>query len=276
MVAGTMSNVGKSLITMVMCRYFTKKGLDVVPFKAQNMSRKYVSIENGKGKIALAQYIQSVACEKEPTMDFNPVLLVPNDMKTQVYFMGELIGDLSSEGYMYDRKEKLYLDVKNILHGLSQRHDLVIIEGAGAFVEPNLKGSEIVNRSIASGVNAKVILVSDISKGGAFVQVAGTVELLDESERKLIRGFIFNKFHGNKSLLRDSPQELAKRYSILYFGTVPYFDNRLPDEDLMARKTSEIAFDDKSAMMEEIDRITEIVTQNIDMAKIEKVIFDEV
>jgi adenosylcobyric acid synthase len=272
MIAGTMSNVGKSTLVMALCRYFTRKGLNVAPFKSQNMSRKFINIQNGQGKIAIAQYVQAIACEKEPTMEFNPILIVPKEGKTQVYFMGEFIDYLTSERYMFDSKEKLFAQIRDILEKLSKNHDLVIIEGAGAFVEPNLKDSEIVNLRVAKSVGAQVILVSDISRGGAFAQVAGTIELMNKKEQKLLKGFVFTKFHGDKSLLKDGPQILAKRYSIEYLGTVPYFENKIPDEDLLTKKEGEIALDDKAQIIKEIDRITDFIIEHIDISKIERII----
>ncbi|WP_448377984.1 cobyric acid synthase [Fervidobacterium sp.] len=274
MIAGTMSNVGKSTLAMALCRYFTKKGLNVAPFKSQNMSRKFINIQNGKGKIAIAQYIQALACEKEPIMEFNPILIVPSEGKTQVYFMGEFIDYLTSERYMFDSKEKLFTQIKTILDRLSQKHDLVIIEGAGAFVEPNLKDTEIVNLRVAKSIGALVILVSDISRGGAFAQVAGTIELMDDEERKLLKGFVFTKFHGDKSLLKDAPENLAQKYSIEYLGTIPYFENKIPDEDLLTKKEGEVALDDKVQIIKEIDRITDFIVEYIDISKIERIIFE--
>ncbi len=274
-ILGTMSNVGKSTLTTALCNYFTKKGFNVVPFKAQNMSQKYITIQNGNGKIAIAQYIQSIACRKEPLMEYNPILLLPGNGKIEVLFMGKSIGAISSKEYMYSTKERLFNEVKNILVRLEEEHDLVIIEGAGAAIEPNLKDSEIVNMRIAKSVGANVILVADISKGGAFAQIAGTIELMDQKEKALVRGFIFNKFYGDKTLLKDAPEKLANRYKIEYLGTIPYFENNLPDEDVLKIKENEISLADKERLIEEIDKITEHVTEHIDIQKIEQMLFKE-
>lgn len=273
MVLGTMSNVGKSTLAMVLCRYFTKKGLDVVPFKSQNISRKFVPVNNGR--IATAQYLQALSCEKEPSVEYNPILLIPENNGVEVYFTGEFIGHLGSEKYMYESKERLLAKVLEILKNLSESHDLVIIEGAGAAIEPNLKDTEIVNMRIATSVAANVILIADISKGGAFAQVVGTLELMSPDERKLVKGFLFNKFFGDKSLLKEAPDELAKKYSIEYFGTIPYFENRIPDEDVIDTKQGEFNLENKKALMEEIDRITEFVVDQIDISKIEKIVYEE-
>ncbi|ABS61216.1 Cobyrinic acid ac-diamide synthase [Fervidobacterium nodosum Rt17-B1] len=270
MVQGTMSNVGKSTITLALCRYFTNKGLNVFPFKAQNISSKFVDI--GDVKIASAQYFQAIACKKEPHVYMNPLLIVPRG-KLEAYFLGEYVDSFDSREYMYDEKKRILEKIIDILKDLERENDLVIIEGAGSCAEPNLRDREIVNMRIAMSVQSSVVLVADISLGGAFAQVAGTMELLEGNERSLVKGFIFNKFHGDKTLLGDFPNQLAQRYSIEYFGTIPYLENKLPDEDLKVSKFGELnTLEDISAIDAEIERITEHVISNIQIQKLERIL----
>lgn len=270
MVQGTMSNVGKSTITLALCRYFTNKGLNVFPFKAQNISSKFVDI--GGAKIAIAQYFQAIACKKKPQPYMNPLLIVPGE-KLEGYFLGKYMDSFSSREYMYDEKKHILEKIVDILKGLERENDLVIIEGAGSCAEPNLKDREIVNMRIAKSVQSPVLLVADISLGGAFAQVAGTMELLERQERILVKGFIFNKFYGDKTLLSDFPNQLAKRYSIEYFGTISYFENKLPDEDLKLSKFGELnTLDDISVIDNEIEKITEHIISNIQVQKLESIL----
>ncbi|MDK2870491.1 MAG: adenosylcobyric acid synthase [Pyrococcus sp.] len=235
MIQGTMSGVGKSLIAMALCRIFSDLGYDVVPFKSQNMSLNSApSIEGGE--ISRAQYLQAIACRKKPSIKFNPILLKPEgNMKSQVVFLGKPIGSVSARDYMLSRKVELFRKSMEVLRNLMKKHDLVIIEGAGSPVEINLKDYDIANMRVAREVNAPVILVADIDRGGSFAQIVGTMELLNEEERNLVMGFIFNKFRGDPSLLYPGFEFLEKKYGKPVLGVVPYIDHRLPEEDSLTK-----------------------------------------
>lgn len=234
MVQGTMSGAGKSLLVAALCRIFTNLGYDVVPFKSQNMSLNSApSIEGGE--ISRAQYLQAMACRKKPSVKFNPILLKPEGKaRSQVVFMGKPIGSVSARDYMLSKKAELFEKAVAVLRELMEEHQLVIIEGAGSPVEINLKDYDIANMRVAKAVNAPVILVADIDRGGSFAQLVGTMELLSEEERELVLGFIFNKFRGNASLLRPGFDFLEERYRKPVLGVVPYVEHRLPEEDSLA------------------------------------------
>ncbi|ASJ06897.1 cobyric acid synthase [Thermococcus pacificus] len=234
MVQGTSSGAGKSLLVTALCRIFSNLGYDVVPFKSQNMSLNSApSIEGGE--ISRAQYLQAIACRKRPSVKFNPILLKPEGkMRSQVVFMGKPIGSVSAKDYMLSRKEELFKKAMKVLDELKEGHDLVIIEGAGSPVEINLKDYDIANMRVAKHADAKVILVTDIDRGGSFASIVGTMELLSEEERELVMGFVFNKFRGDASLLRPGFDYLEKRYGKPTLGVVPYVEHRLPEEDSLA------------------------------------------
>ncbi|WP_297466370.1 cobyric acid synthase [Thermococcus sp.] len=231
MVQGTSSGAGKSLLVTALCRIFSNLGYDVVPFKSQNMSLNSApSIEGGE--ISRAQYLQAIACRKKPSVKFNPILLKPEgEMRSQVVFMGKPIGSVSARDYMLSRKEELFRKAMRVLDELKERHDLVLIEGAGSPVEINLKDYDIANMRVAKHANAKVILVTDIDRGGSFASIVGTMELLSEEERELVMGFVFNKFRGDASLLKPGFDYLEKRYGKPTLGVIPYVQHRLPEED---------------------------------------------
>ncbi len=232
MIQGTSSGVGKSLITMALCRYFRKKGLKVSPFKSQNMSlNSAVSIEGGE--ISRAQYLQAIACETPPSVRMNPILLKPDGRMTQVIVRGVVRGIVSPGDYMSDDKNELLNMALEDLEFLIEKNDVVVVEGAGSPVEMNLKDRDISNMKIAKAFEIPVILVADIEKGGSFAQVVGTMELLEQDERKLVIGYILNKFRGDPSLLGKYPSSLAKKYSFDFFGTMPYVKHKLPQEDSM-------------------------------------------
>ncbi|WP_231109779.1 cobyric acid synthase [Thermosipho melanesiensis] len=233
MIQGTASNVGKSIISMALCRYFTKKGVDVVPFKAQNISLNSVVSKEG-GEMAVAQYVQAIACEKEPSVLMNPILLKPDVLGSQLIVNGNPVRAVGNKKYMYSDKKWLFNQALSSLSKLMSKHELVIIEGSGSAAEINIK--DISNMAIAKAVNAPVILVSNIEMGGAFAQIAGSMVLFNDDEKKLVKGFIFNKFKGDKNLLGDFPIEFGKRFGIKYFGTVEYFKHNLPEEDILFEK----------------------------------------
>ncbi len=232
MVQGTTSGAGKSLITMALCRHFKRQGLSVAPFKSQNMSlNSAVSVEGGE--MSRSQYLQSIACEEPPSVKMNPILLKPEIDGSQIVLLGKPYGHLSAREYMYSKKEEFLSHSLESLDALIKTHDIIVVEGAGSPVEINLKSRDIVNMRIAKAFNIPVILVTDIERGGAFAQIVGTMELLEKDERSLVIGYLFNKFMGDKSLLGDYPDMIAKRYGIDFLGVMPYANHKLPEEDSM-------------------------------------------
>ncbi len=238
MIQGTASNVGKSLITLALCRILSKRGYKVSPFKAQNMSLNSIGV-NGK-EISIAQYLQCLASGVEPTPVVNPILLKPcSEGKSDVILLGEPFKKMNTMEY-YKNKEYLFKIVEDSLKKLMKENDIVVIEGAGSPAEINLKKYDIVNMRVAKSAKASVFLVADIDRGGAFASIVGTMELLDKSERELIKGFILNKFRGNPHLLKDGIEYLQKRYNKKVVGVVPYIENRIYEEDSLSLKEDKI------------------------------------
>ncbi|HAK47294.1 MAG TPA: cobyric acid synthase CobQ [Spirochaeta sp.] len=232
MIQGTSSNVGKSFLTAALCRIFYRRGINVVPFKAQNMAlNSFVTPEGDE--IGRAQVVQAQAACIAPHVDMNPVLLKPEaDAQSQVVLMGKAWKSLPAGEYYKERSE-LWGAVTASLERLDKKHDLIIIEGAGSPAEINLKKHEIVNMRVARHLNAPVLLAGDIDRGGIFAQLYGTLELLEPEERELIKGFVINKFRGDVKLLQpgiDMLTELTKGVPTL--GVVPYIrDIFLAQED---------------------------------------------
>lgn len=236
-ICGTGSGVGKSVIVAGLCRIFLQEGYKVAPFKAQNMALNSAVTPDGL-EIGRAQAMQADACGIRPSVDMNPVLLKPtSDVGSQVIVHGKPIGNMTANRY-YKYKPKIFGKVKQSLNRLLEKNDIVIIEGAGSPAEINLKKHDIVNMKIAKLINSPVILVGDIDKGGVFAWLLGTVDLLSADERKLVKGFIINKFRGDKSLLDSGLQFLETKSHKKVLGVVPYYkDIKLPEEDSLYFET---------------------------------------
>ena len=186
MVQGTMSGAGKSLLCAALCRIFAQDGLRAVPFKSQNMALNSFVTKDGL-EMGRAQVVQAQAAGVEPDVRMNPILLKPSsDVGSQVIVNGEVRGQMKASEY-FRTKRQLVPDILKAYDSLAEEADVIVIEGAGSPAEINLKSEDIVNMGLAEMVDAPVLLVGDIDRGGVFAQLYGTVELLEEKERRRIK-----------------------------------------------------------------------------------------
>ena len=235
MIQGTASNVGKSILVTALCRIFFRAGWRVTPHKAQNMALNSFVTADGL-EMGRAQVAQAEAAGLAPTVEMNPVLLKPTGNSTsQVIINGKPVGVMSAAQYHQGYSLKAFDAVKAALEKLSNEFELIVIEGAGSPAEVNLRDHDIVNMRVAKFLNAPVILVADIDRGGALASVVGTLELLEEDERELVKGIVINKFRGDVKLFLPAVDFLEKKTGKPVLGIVPYIERLgIDDEDSVA------------------------------------------
>ena len=231
MAAGTGSHVGKSVLAMGLCRLLRRRGLDVAPFKAQNMALNSGVTPQG-GEMGRAQINQAEAAGLTPHTDMNPILLKPfSDQASQVIVDGQVLGNFSGSEY-YALKRRLARRALAAFRRLATAHQIIVLEGAGSFCELNLKKHDLVNIYMAKRAKAKVVLTADISTGGVFAQLEGTLGLLTPSERRLVCGMVINKFRGDPALFKDGMELLEKHTGKPVLAMLPFFNHiSLPQED---------------------------------------------
>ncbi len=274
MVQGTASGVGKTTLVAALCRIFSDKGINVVPFKSQNMSN--FGYATPDFEISRAQAIQAMAarCKIEP--DLNPIMLKPlGNYYSAIYLNGKYFKKMHAKDY-YAKfvKTKGIKVATDSLFRLKKNYDLVILEGAGSPAEINLQKFDIANMRIAQKANASVLLVSDIDKGGSFASLAGTMTLIEKNYQKLVKGFVLNKFRGDIDVLKPGFRKIKQITKIPVLGTIPMIKTNLPEEDSLNVKPKEIKWtkNNISKIDRELDKLAKIVKNNLDLKAIEKMI----
>ena len=213
----------------------TWDGYRVAPFKSQNMALNSYITEDGL-EMGRAQVMQAEAAGIKPMVCMNPILLKPtNHTGSQVIVNGEVIGNMPAREY-FAYKKQLIPEIKKAFRELEDYADIIVIEGAGSPAEINLKQNDIVNMGLAKMVDAPVLLVGDIDRGGVFAQLLGTLMLLEEDEKSRVKGLIINKFRGDKSILDPGIEMLEEKGNVKVAGVVPYMNLALEDEDSLTER----------------------------------------
>ncbi|NCD08635.1 MAG: cobyric acid synthase [Negativicutes bacterium] len=235
MVQGTMSNAGKSLVTAGLCRVFNQDGHKVAPFKSQNMALNSFITRTG-AEMGRAQVVQAEAANIEPSVLMNPILLKPtSDRGSQVIVNGEAIGTMTAAEY-FAFKTKLIPEIMKAYNQLDSENDIIVIEGAGSPAEINLRGQDIVNMGMAKMAKSPVLLVADIDRGGVFASIYGTLMLLEEDERAMVKGIIINKFRGDINILQPGLEMIEKKTGIPVVGVIPMLKVDIEDEDSLSER----------------------------------------
>jgi adenosylcobyric acid synthase len=229
-VLGTTSHSGKSTLVAALCRIISNRGLRVAPFKSQNMSLNSWVTANGS-EIGIAQAVQAWAARVQPSEFMNPILLKPKgDRTSQVIVLGKPVADKSAEEY-YRGIDGLKQVVDGALDELEKEYDYIVVEGAGGAAEINLFDRDIANIYVAEHLQAPIILVGDIERGGVFASLYGTIQLLPPQVRSLVKGLVINKFRGDPAILQPGLEELEKLTGIPVLGVLPFLNLPIPSED---------------------------------------------
>ncbi len=238
LIAGTASHVGKSTLAAGLCRLLARRGVDVAPFKAQNMSnnaRVALTPAGEWGEIGVSQYVQARAAEAVATTDMNPVLLKPRgDGESQLVIDGEAVGHFAAGEYYESHWERARTAARDAHRRLAADHDVVVAEGAGSIAEINLHDRDLANLECARFADARIVIAVDIERGGAFASLYGTLELLPADVRNRVVGAVITKFRGDRSLLEPGIEEIEARTGVPILGVVPYDDPGLPAEDSLS------------------------------------------
>jgi adenosylcobyric acid synthase len=234
MVCGTASDVGKTHVVTGLCRLLARRGVRVAPFKAQNMALNSFVTPSGH-EIGRSQGVQALAARTTPHVTMNPILLKPTgDRSSQVVVMGEPWAELDAAAY-HEAKPHLLELVMTALQHLRNHYDVVILEGAGSPTEINLLARDIVNLRVARDAGLNAIVIGDIDRGGVFASLYGTVALLPDDLRVLVKAFVINKLRGDPALLLDGTGELERRCGVPTIGVLPWVPNvALDAEDSLA------------------------------------------
>ena len=274
MVQGTTSGAGKSTIVIGLCRLFSDRGYNVAPFKAQNMSSNFFTTSSGS-KMALVQAIQAVAARKEPDPSMNPILLKPlGEYRSTVFLNGRFYSEMYAKDY-YEKfvLQQGFMMVLKALESLRSENDIIVIEGAGSPSEINIAKYDIANMLLAQEVGAPVIIVADIERGGCFASIVGTMQLLKQAHRGLVKGFLINKFRGDITLLAPAIKEVQKMTKKRILGILPKIEFNLPEEDSLVSGSMTRKSDvPRESWNWQIDLIAKAIKESIDMERMSKVV----
>jgi len=272
MIQGTSSGAGKTTLVTALCRVFANAGYSVAQFKSQNMSN--YSYKERDFEISQAQAIQAVAARTEILPHINPILLKPlGNYRSSVIVQGKFYKVMTAKAYY--EKFALTKGLKTALESLQvlkKTHDVIIIEGAGSPAEINLQKYDIANMLLAEKLSSPVLLVTDIERGGSFASLAGTMSLLPRKHQRLVRGFVINKFRGNKDLLKPGFRRIRQITSKSVLGVIPMVDLELPNEDSLDKKIHLFRKQNQKKLDCEIEKLARTVRKNLDMKKIERLL----
>ena len=268
MIQGTASGVGKTILTLALCRIFKQDGHSVSPFKAQNMTTNTCVTKPGH-EIAVSQWLQALAADAEQCADINPVILKPFEGQTQVVLGGKALGTIDAHNFK-EVKDKIVPEIMKAYNRLCDKYDIIVIEGAGSPAELNLNKDDVVNMGMAKRAKSPVILVSDIDRGGVFASLYGTVALLGDEERAYVKATVINRFRGDIAHFDGGIKIIEDITKLPAAGVIPYIKINLPEEDDLFR--SDKTFGTASDFESQFNNIAETVRNALDMKLIYRIL----
>jgi Cobyric acid synthase len=258
---GTSSGAGKTVMTAMFCRYLKRKGISAAPFKASNLSLNSFATKDGK-EIGMGQAFQALASEIDATAEMNPILLKPSGNGIQTVINGTVSKRSRSEM----ATEELLEEVLNAYDSLSRRYEAVVSEGSGSPAELNLTERDIANIRFPKERSVPSVLVGDIDRGGVFAGIYGTWLLLDEESKKLMKGFIINRFRGDDSILKSGTDRIEELTGMEFLGTMPLADLKFPDEDSLSMSSGKLSGSNiREAYLRNLDELVDIAEKHLDM-----------
>ena len=271
LVLGTSSSAGKTMMCAMLCRYFARRGLDPVPFKASNLSLNSYATKDG-GEIGIGQAFQAWSAGLEPETDMNPVLLKPSGNGViQAVVNGKPYKDYR-RGEMMDRAELLG-EAAKAYGRLSAKHGTIVCEGSGSPAEINIMDRDIANTGLMEVTDVPAILVGDIERGGVFAAIYGTWRIIPDHLRPRLKGFVINRFRGDASILKDAIDRIESMTGMRCLGVLPYVYLRFPEEDSCSRSEGKLEGSSvREAFLSNIDEFTDIaVSSGFDFEAVERI-----
>ncbi|MBO4797152.1 MAG: cobyric acid synthase [Candidatus Methanomethylophilaceae archaeon] len=261
LVLGTSSAAGKTTICAMLCRYYSGKGLDPVPFKASNLSLNSYATKDG-GEIGMGQAFQAWSAGLEPETDMNPVLLKPSGGGIiQAVVNGKPFIDYGN-GIELDRGKVMDEAVK-ALERLSEKHNIVICEGSGSPAELNLMERDIANTGLMERTGVPAIIVGDIEKGGVFAAIYGTWRIIPDHLRPRLKGYIINRFRGDAGILKPALDRIEELTGMKCLGVLPYVYLRFPEEDSCSSSKGRLEGETaREAFIRNIDEFADIAEKS--------------
>jgi len=268
MIQGTASGVGKTILTLALCRIFNQDGYLVSPFKAQNMTANTHITKEGH-EIAVSQWLQVLAAGALPCADMNPVILKPLKGQTQVVLGGKPFDTIGTHNFK-EIKDKAAPEIMGAYQRLCSKYDIVVIEGAGSPVELNLNSDDIVNMGMAKRAKSPVLLVSDIDRGGVFASLYGTVSLMNETEKSYVKATVINRFRGDIAHFAEGVKIIEDITKLPVAGVIPHTKINLPEEDALFGNNR--PFKKRMGFGGQFDHIAETVRNALDMRMVYKIL----
>ena len=261
MFIGTSSNVGKTLISAVFCRYLRSKMLSAVPFKAVSISPETFITDDG-AEIDTGQALRSWACDRIPSAKINPIRVKMTKDGRRTY--------VCRDGREICGRDEPMSSALDAFDSLCDLYDAVVAEGSGSAADTELYDQDVADIEFAASRNIPMILVGDIERGGVFAALYGTWRLIDEKRRHLLKGFVINKYSGNVDVLKSGIEKIESLTGMRCFGVIPLTDARLPlGED---REDGISAFSDGEidSFVRTLDEMLDKIKDSTDMEGIMK------